>query len=123
MPIIILTGVNSANISKVNLEIALGEIVERTIDNVNLSYRNNTGKFKDLVVSQSTVSVKVLGTQNNVDKIDSSLITVYFDMAEAQAGTTEDYPLFVEYGQNNSFVSFVTVPLTVQVTIPESGIE
>ncbi|MFI3283551.1 MAG: CdaR family protein [Erysipelotrichaceae bacterium] len=125
LPIILPNDVSNASISKVNLTIKLAEMESLILEDINLSYRNNTGNFKDIVVEdgQTTVSVEVFGTLTNIESIDASDLIVYFDMSETTSGSTIEYPLVVEYSGSNSFVSFVAIPSTVTVTVPESGLE
>lgn len=122
LPVILPTGVNNASISKVNLEITLQQGVTKVIDGVSLTYRNNVGKFKDIVASLTSVQVEIFGTQSNVDKVTADDLIAYFDMTDAEAGVTKDFQLHVET-TSKAYIRVRPVTPSVSVTIPEAAEE
>lgn len=95
-PITLPTGVNSASVNQITMDVTIGESVTKTIDNVTISYRNNVNKYRFAADNDKvTTSVDVIGTQSNVDKITANDIHVYFDMSQATLGPQE-FQLVVE---------------------------
>ncbi|MCI5774444.1 MAG: CdaR family protein, partial [Erysipelotrichaceae bacterium] len=80
-PITLPTGVNSSNVSQINLDVKLAEGVTKTVDNVAIYFKNNNNNYEFTPIdNKSTTSVNVFGTQKNVDAITADDISVYFDM-------------------------------------------
>lgn len=99
-PIVLPTGVSTANISQITMNVTLGDAVTKTIDNVNINYKNNVNNYKATQPdNKTTTSVKVTGTQNNIDQITAEMIYVYVDMKDAKPGTM-DFPLLVDQPEN-----------------------
>ena len=88
-PIILPTGVSSSNITKVNLDITLGEIDSKLVEDVTINYENNLNNYKFEAADKTTASVMVYGTVNNIAEITASDIEVYFDMTDAVIGDNE----------------------------------
>ena len=94
-PITLPSGVTSSSINQITMNVTLGEGVSKTIDGVNINYRNNVNNYKASAVDKTTTSVVVFGTQENVDSITASDIDVYVDMQNAVPGV-QDFPLEIE---------------------------
>lgn len=94
-PITLPSGVTSSSINQITMNVTLGEGVSKTIDGVNINYRNNINNYKASAVEKTTTSVIVFGTQENIDSITASDIDVYVDMQNAVPGVQE-FPLEVE---------------------------
>ena len=94
-PITLPSGVTSSSINQITMNVTLGEGVSKTIDGVNINYRNNVNNYKASAVDKTTTSVVVFGTQENIDSITASDIDVYVDMQNAMPGV-QDFPLEIE---------------------------
>ncbi|NLC96287.1 MAG: hypothetical protein GX675_01770 [Erysipelotrichaceae bacterium] len=127
-PITLPTGVNSASINQVTMDIDLSEAVTKTIDGVNINYRNNVNNYRFGADNNiTTVSVDVTGTQANIEGITKDDISVYFDMADAVLGPQEfqlnvEQPksTFVKYTLKQTTLKGVVVGDNVD-TIPSEG--
>ncbi len=99
-PIVLPAGVNSSNINQITMNVALGEGVTKTIENVPINYRNNVNNYKaSQPENKTTTSVTVFGTQANVDQVTVDDINVYVDMKDAMPGLQE-FQLFVDQAPN-----------------------
>ena len=94
-PITLPSGVTSSSINQITMNVTLAEGVSKTIDGVNINYRNNVNNYKASAVDKTTTSVVVFGTQENIDSITASDIDVYVDMQNAVPGV-QDFPLEIE---------------------------
>lgn len=128
-PITLPTGVNSASINQVTMDVKLGEAITKTIDGVTINYKNNVNNYRFGADNNiTTVSVDVKGTENNIADITADDINVFFDMANAVPGPQEfqlnvEQPsnLFVKYSLKQSTYKGVVVGDTVD-TIPTEGV-
>ena len=95
------SGVKSMSVTKVNMEIKVGPAVSKTISNVPTLWRNNNNEYRFAVVNTADayMNVTVTGTAANIEKITSSDITVYIDIANVTVGV-QSVPLYVS-GSNN----------------------
>lgn len=115
-PITLPTGVKSASVNQVTMDIKLAPGVTRVIENVPILFKNNINKYKFATLNnQSTVDVEVFGTQANVDKVDPQNILVYFDMTNAVPGNQE-FKLSVEQPLG-SLVKYSVKQSTIAVTV------
>ena len=115
-PITLPTGVNSSNVSQINLDVKLGEGVTKTIDGVAIYFRNNNNNYEFMPVdNKSTTSVNVFGTQSNVDAISAEDISVYFDMTDAIPGVQE-FTLTIDQSPS-SLVTYSLVENTYEVNV------
>lgn len=89
------------SVTKVNMEIKVGPAVSKTISNVPTLWRNNNNEYRFAVVNTADayMNVTVTGTAANIEKITSSDITVYIDIANVTVGV-QSVPLYVS-GSNN----------------------
>lgn len=115
-PITLPTGVKSASVNQVTMDIKLAPGVTRTIENLPILFKNNVNKYKFATLNnQSTVNVDVFGTQANIDKVDPENIFVYFDMSNAVPGNQE-FKLSVEQPLG-SLVKYSVTQSTIAVTV------
>lgn len=95
-PIALPSGVNSTSLSQVTLNVKVGEAVSKVVDNIPINYRNNINNYKFTPENgNTTTSVEITGSQENVDKVNVGDIVVYFDMTDAKPGVM-DFQLSVE---------------------------
>ncbi|MBQ6221388.1 MAG: hypothetical protein IJJ44_02090 [Solobacterium sp.] len=89
-PITLPAGVNSSNINQITINVKLDEGTSKTLDNVNIYFRNNVNNYKaSHPENKSTTSVTVYGTEANIEKITADMIYVYVDMKDAKPGLNE----------------------------------
>jgi len=99
-PVVLPTGVNSANINQITMNVTLSEASTRIIDDVPIHYRNNTNNYKaSQPDNKTTTSVTVVGAQSNIDAVNPEDINVYVDMIDAKPGMQE-FQLFVDQPTN-----------------------
>ena len=99
-PVVLPTGVNSANINQITMNVTLAEASTRVIDDVPIHYRNNTNNYKaSQPDNKTTTSVTVVGAQSNIDAVNPEDINVYVDMIDAKPGLQE-FQLFVDQPTN-----------------------
>ncbi len=95
-PITLPTGVTSSSISQITMSVKLGEKTSKTLDDVKINYRNNVNNYKATQANnQTTVSVIVYGTSENIESVTSDDIVVYVDMSDARPGV-QSFPLYIE---------------------------
>ena len=123
LPVTLPSGVNNASITKVNLDIKSAPVETRVIDDVKLNFRNNVGHFNDIVTDKTTISVEIKGSKTNIDSINLEDLEAYFDMTDAEAGTTKEYPIYVEMKTNNKYVFVTPVDAFIKVTIENTDLE
>ena len=95
------SGASSMSITKVNMEIKVGELASKVIENVPLEWINNTGNYKCLPtnIDDAYINVLVTGTLNNIDAITVNDVVVEMDVANVVIGT-QSVPLYAR-GKNN----------------------
>lgn len=100
-PLTLPTGVSSASITQISMNVKLGELVTRTIENVPINYRNNVNNYKaSQPNNKTTTSVLIKGTQTNVDAVQVDGIYVYIDMTNAKPGL-QDFDLKIDQPTNS----------------------
>ncbi len=99
-------GVNKMDITKINMEISVGEVVTKVVENVPVKYINYTSNLKFAVVNEEDVNQNVVisGTQNNVNSITADDINVYIDMSNITKPGIQQVPLLVT--GNNTYVTY-----------------
>lgn len=86
-PIALPSGVSSASISQVTMNVTLGKKTSVTVDNVAIHVKNNVNHYKASQPDNiTTVSVEVSGTEENIAAITADMINVYIDMKDATPG-------------------------------------
>lgn len=120
-PIVLPTGVNSSTITKVNLDIKLGQTTSKEIEHVDIMYINNVNKLSLSVLNnQTTVTVIAYGTEANLAQLTKDDINAYIDLQNAQAGVTEDIPIYVDQN-STSFVKYVLKQNKLNVTYSDGS--
>lgn len=115
-PITLPTGVSSADLSQVSMNVTLAPLVTKTIDNVPIQYQNNVNNYKATQPdNQTTTSVKVTGSQSNIDKITADALHVYIDMKDAKPGVQE-FNLNIDQPANG-FVKYELVQTKYKLNI------
>ena len=114
-PVTLPPGVNSSEITMVNLKATLGQSVSKDIDNVTLNSTNNDNGYGVSYADRLTVSLKVSGTQSNIDAVSASDFYAYVDFAGLEPGT---YDLPVQVTNNASaYVSVEVNPKNLNITL------
>ena len=82
------TGVKKTSISRVNMQITLGDGVQGRVEDVFIQFINNVNGYRfTLVNPQDTVTgIDLFGTQANIDNVTSDDFYVYFDMSKLEEG-------------------------------------
>lgn len=96
--ILLPSGIRQASVSKVNLDIKLGDRVSKKLVNLPVAFENNMQGYKTRLDNpdQAEIDVTLYGTEKNLEKIDNENFgRVYFDMANVTPGVTT-LPLLVE---------------------------
>lgn len=97
-------GVRYGAVSKVNIEVNLGEATSAKFDNIPVVYRNNVNGLKASLVNKedAVVSVTVLGTKENLEKFEEEKIAIYIDLRDAEVGENKQFELFISYVDSSS---------------------
>ena len=89
-PVVLPTGVSTANINQISLSVTVGELKSITVRNVPINYINNTNNFKaSQPDNKTTTNVIVTGTQENINMVTAEDINVYIDLINATPGIQE----------------------------------
>lgn len=82
------SGVKSASISKVNLEVKLVDAVSKVIEGIPLSYKGLDSKYRFEIVNEEDtyLSVRVTGSPERVEAITAENLEVYVDMSKVGVG-------------------------------------
>ena len=118
LPITIPSGVSASEVTVVNVKVTLAQIESKTIENIALNAINNTANLGISDIEFKNINVTVSGSKNNIENINTSEITVYFEMP-TEAGTY-DLPLYVE-ASNHPYVNFTLEKASVNVTVVEAN--
>lgn len=94
-------GVTCPNISEVKANVTLNMIASKVMEDVPISFINDSKFTATSTEEITTVSVTITGTTTNIEKVKASDIEVYVDLKNVKSGTQE---------------------LELQVTQPEGGI-
>jgi len=119
-PIILPSGVTSSDITKVTLDVILGELTTKIESNVPINYKNNKDGLT-FVADTAVTSVKVIGTVNNIDSITAKDIQVYFDMSTAVVGPQE---FDLEIIQNtNPYIRYELIDPTISGLVEDNTVD
>lgn len=84
------TGITSANVSDVSVDIKLAEGTTRIITDVPINYKNNLNNYKATQSDNiTTKDVEIFGTQENISSITAADINLYIDLAGVEPGLQE----------------------------------
>ena len=115
-PISLPSGVSSASVSQITMNVTLDKSTTRTIDNVPIHVRNNVNHYKASQPDNiTTVSVEVHGAQQNIEAIIADMINVYIDMEDATP-VLQTFELKVEQ-PTNGLVSYVLNDTTYSLNV------
>ena len=115
-PISLPSGVSSASVSQITMNVTLDKSTTRTIDNVPIHVRNNVNHYKASQPDNiTTVSVEVHGAQQNIEAITADMINVFIDMEDATPGL-QTFELKVEQ-PTNGLVSYVLNDTTYSLNV------
>lgn len=99
-PVVLPTGVSTANINQISLTVTVGDSKNRIIKDVPINYINNTNNFKaSQPDNKTTTSVIVSGTEENINAVNASDINVYIDLINAVPGLQE-FQLMIDQPAN-----------------------
>lgn len=96
--IVLPSGIRQASVSKVNVDIKLGDKTSKTLKALPVAFENNTEGYKTRLgdPEQAEIDVTIYGTEKNLEKItEENFGRVYFDMANVEPGEVS-LPLLVE---------------------------
>ncbi|HET6784527.1 MAG TPA: CdaR family protein [Erysipelotrichaceae bacterium] len=93
------TGVKKTSVSRVNMQITLGDGVSGRVEDVFIQFINNINGYRfTLIDSDDTVTgIDLFGTQSNVDTVTSDDFYVYFDMSKLEPGEQDVQLLMRSY--------------------------
>ncbi len=91
------SGVNKMDVTKINMEIVVGEKTSRVISDVKVAYSGLNSNFKVKLVDESdvTLNIVVYGTKSNIDKLTADDITVSIDLSQVTTVGVQQAPLTV----------------------------
>ncbi|MDO4501204.1 MAG: CdaR family protein [Erysipelotrichaceae bacterium] len=114
-PVVLPNGVNSSDVTMVNLKATLGTSVTKTIEKVALNSANNENGYGVSYADTLNVSLIITGTQSNVDLVNANDFYTFVDFAGLEPGTY-DLPVQVV----NNATAYVTVqvnPKNLNITL------
>ena len=119
-PVVLPSGVSTADVTMVNIKITLAQTETKTLDNVPIVYRNNDNNLGASEVERTTVQVIVTGTAANLENISANDCIVYIDLKDNEGNYLEpgtyDLPIHVEK-VSNKYVTFVCEPNYLNITL------
>lgn len=100
------SGVNKMDITKINMEITIGKVTTKVIENVPVKYINYNTNLKFAVVDEKDVTMNVIvsGTEKNINSIKAEDIDVCIDLANVTTVGIQSVPLIVS--GKNTFVTY-----------------
>ncbi len=115
------SGVTSMSVTRVNMEINVGETVSREIEGVRVSWANYSSEYMFMIVNSedATMTVTVSGTASNIDSITADDISVVIDLSEVTIGT-QQAPLIVSGTNENVTYEITSGKQYVEVEITEA---
>ncbi|AMC92779.1 hypothetical protein AOC36_01900 [Erysipelothrix larvae] len=111
------TGVRYGNVSKVNLDVKLGDAVTQTFDNIPITYRENVNGFKIRATNEDdfTTSITVTGTAENIASFNRDNIAVFINMRNIQEGNNQEVQLYVD--SNFTLLNIVSTKQTIIIDV------
>jgi YbbR domain-containing protein len=116
-PIILPNGVSTSDITKVNVDIKLGQEDTKLITKVSPYFTNNENGYKFLP-DKAYFDVNVYGTVTNIEEITATDIRIYFDMMDAVIGENEFTLRVVQ--NTNPYIYYELVDSTISGIIEDS---
>lgn len=119
MDIVLPSGIKSANINAVTYDIKLGVGVSKTVDNIKLNFKNNEspGYKLDYKPEDTTTSVVLFGTQEQIDSIDTKNIQGYIDLRDVEPG--QNVEMTIHFDPINPLVSIKSVKESIIINVIE----
>lgn len=110
------SGANKISVTKINMDITVGETLTRVIEQVPLEWFNNNSQYKFGTVNtaDSYMDVMVSGTSKNIESITAADVKVEFDASGLTVGVQE-VPLIIS--GSNKYVSYALVDGRTSVEI------
>ncbi|HAO61971.1 MAG TPA: hypothetical protein DCQ90_08745 [Erysipelotrichaceae bacterium] len=110
------SGVRKSSVTRVSMNIKLGDAVTRTIENLPIDYRNNVNGYQFTLVNplEAYANVDLFGTQSNVDSITADDISIYIDMKDVGLGE-QTVTLYIT-GTNN-LVRYTIQKQTIDIIV------
>lgn len=100
------SGVNKMDVTKINMEIVVGERTSRVINDVKVAYSNLNPNYKVKLVDESDVTLNIIvyGTKSNIDKLTADDISVNIDLSSVTSVGVQQAPITVT--GNNTLVEY-----------------
>ncbi len=115
-PISLPNNVTSSDITKLNLEIKVAEKKEKIVEAVPITLENYDNTYNVKVLdNQTTVSVKVYGSESNISQINKEDLTVFLDLKNVGVGTS-DIELQINK-TSNPYVKLELLQKTLNITL------
>ena len=110
------SGVRKSSVTRVSMNIKLGDAVTRTIENLPIDYRNNVNGNQFTLANplEAYANVDLFGTQSNVDSITADDISIYIDMKDVGLGE-QTVTLYI-VGTNN-LVRYTIQKQTIDIIV------
>lgn len=119
MPIMLPTGVSTGNITKVSINLKVGEEATATVDNVPIIYKNldTNLKYKLGDDVSATTSVTIKGVKSVLDTITADDISVVMDLEGYNKPMSSEVPLSVT--GKNKLVAYSLKNASIKITLEE----
>lgn len=93
------TGVKKTSVSRVNMQITLGDGVSGRVEDVFIQFINNVNGYRFTLINagDTVTGIDLFGTQANVDTVTSDDFYVYFDMSKLEVGEQDVQLLLRSY--------------------------
>ena len=110
------SGVRELSVTKVNMEIRLGDGVKRIVENVMIRYRNNIKGYRFTIVDpeDAYTNVELFGTAENIANITEDNMEVYIDMLNIELGL-QSVIVYVDGG--TTLVKFTPEKPTISIEV------
>ena len=118
LPVSLPNGVKASDVNVVNVKVTMAAIESKVMEDIPLNVINNENNLAISEVDLDRVDVTISGSANNIDKVVSGDINVYFEMPEEPG--TYDLPLYVK-SENNPYVSFELQSASIHITVVEAN--
>lgn len=114
-PVVLPTGVNSSDVTMVNLKVVLAPSVSKTITGVVINSINNDNNYGVSSTDTLYVSLNITGSQSAIDSLSANDFYVYVDFKGLEPGT---YDLPVQVTNNsNAYVVVEVEPKNLNITL------
>lgn len=92
------TGVKHSSVTKVTINVKLGDAITRTYDNISIIYRGNVNGYKIRTINEDdfNTSITVKGTEKALEGFNPDDVVVFINMRDAQPGNNQEMALYIE---------------------------